>query len=218
MTFHFGHPDLMIKLIFNNSWLDVTRIRTISQLALTQKESDLDMRLQPYDSMTIWRNKISWLSQTSWQDLIDALGFGTISHFCERLEFQTRGAPDKHLLLWLNDTLSLCHLKQSEKLLWKNSHNLVIFIISSAPIWCTNVSRDTNHQDRLNATSISQNTLRTSSFKTKKALFSINDLQEPIILLSIHRDYYFFAKDMCIFRFSKPQRSQTSFLNQAFTY
>jgi hypothetical protein len=107
MTFHFGYPDLMITLTFNNSWLDVTRICTISQLALTLKGSDLDMRFQPYDSMNIWRNKISRLSQNSWQDLADAFGFGTVSLFCQRLEFQARGAPHTHLLLWLKDSLPL---------------------------------------------------------------------------------------------------------------
>jgi hypothetical protein len=50
--------------------------------------------------------------KNNWQDLAEALSLRRVAHFCERLEFQARGAPHAYLLLWLEKPLPLAHLSK----------------------------------------------------------------------------------------------------------
>ena len=43
---------------------------------------------------------------------MQALGFGPVKHFVWRLEFQVRGAPHVHALIWLANRIPLCQLEK----------------------------------------------------------------------------------------------------------
>ena len=55
--------------------------------------------------MEIWSTRFYDIKQHDFQPLITSIGFGRVSHYVWRLEFQTRGAPHVRALIWLSQPL-----------------------------------------------------------------------------------------------------------------
>lgn len=104
MCRQYGDPDLMLTLTFVNNWPEINNIRGSLQEEIGRR---LDMRFCPVEELMVWRSRFHDVKEHDFSFLTTALGFGTVKHHCWRLEFQARGAPHVHALLWLDSPLSL---------------------------------------------------------------------------------------------------------------
>ena len=110
MCHEFGDPDLMLTFTFVNKWAEVAEAeRSVSDFY----GSSLDIRFCPFEAMTIWKARFSQIKAHDFQHLITALGFGRVAHYVWRLEFQARGAPHVHALIWLSSRLDLATVAAS---------------------------------------------------------------------------------------------------------
>ena len=104
MCHHYGDPDIMLTLTFVNKWPEVSDVERASREILGDT---CDIRFCPVESMCIWKDRFYDLKDGDFGSLITLLGFPPLKHYTWRLEFQTRGAPHVHALLWLSQPLSL---------------------------------------------------------------------------------------------------------------
>ena len=104
MCRQYGDPDLMLTLTFVNHWPEIANITSAVEDSVGRH---LDMRFCPVEELMVWRSRFQDVKQNDFNLLTTALGFGPVKHFCWRLEFQARGAPHVHALLWLQEPLSL---------------------------------------------------------------------------------------------------------------
>ena len=104
MTNVLGPPDLMITFTFSNQWEDCR-----SFIAHVQSSFDMgnDMRFCPVDSMHIWKSHFDRASQPAFKNLCRFMQVGDAAHYMWRLEFQARGAPHVHALIWLAEPLPI---------------------------------------------------------------------------------------------------------------
>lgn len=99
----YGHPDLMLTFTFNNKWAE--SLSTQDYLA-EQLARRLDLRFCPVDTLDIWNERFASAKRSGFSPLISAMGFGKVWHYIWRLEFQARGAPHVHALIWLEEELT----------------------------------------------------------------------------------------------------------------
>ena len=104
MCRHFGDPDLMLTLTFVNHWPEIDSITGSIEDATGKR---LDMRFCPLEELMVWRSRFKDVKKQKFNLLTTAMGFGPVKHYCWRLEFQARGAPHIHALLWLETRLSI---------------------------------------------------------------------------------------------------------------
>lgn len=69
--------------------------------------SNIDIRFCPYEEIEIWKNRFLDIKVNGFKDLIVYMNFGEQIHYIWRLEFQARGAPHIHTLIWLKDRLDI---------------------------------------------------------------------------------------------------------------
>ena len=110
MSREFGDPDLMLTFTFVNKWPDVTAVEEANSRLMG---FPLDIRFSPVETMVIWKTHFTDVKRDGFSYLIRALGFGTVAHFIWRLEFQARGAPHVHALIWLKDRLPLATVQST---------------------------------------------------------------------------------------------------------
>ena len=113
MTFRFGFPDLMLTFTLNNKWADFQeKSISLNQDLFGVLNRPLDPCYMPFESMKIWDSHFKNLSSKKFKDLCQFLGLGNAIHFVSRLEFQLRGAPHAHVLIWLEKPLSIVQIDQ----------------------------------------------------------------------------------------------------------
>lgn len=104
MCSELGDPDLMITFTFVNKWPEVKELEDrINELGFDK----VDIRFCPFEEMMIWNERFSEIKTNGFNELIKFMNFGHASNYCWRLEFQARGAPHVHALIWLEKRLSL---------------------------------------------------------------------------------------------------------------
>ena len=131
MCHEFGDPDLMLTFTFVNKWPEVREAeRRVSNLY----GSSLDIRFCPLEAMTIWKNRFSDCKAKKFQNLITAMGFGRVSHYVWRLEFQARGAPHVHALIWLSSRLKLDTIAKSMFAVRPPSHSHLLSSLVIGPM------------------------------------------------------------------------------------
>ena len=115
MCREYGDPDLMITFTFVNKWPEV---KETEDNLHEMFGFPMDLRFAPVETMMIWKHRFLDIKDRSFQTLIQSIGFGTVRHFVWRLEFQARGAPHVHSLIWLKRPLSL---EQVQKYMFANA-------------------------------------------------------------------------------------------------
>ena len=100
----FGDPDLMVTFTFVNKWPEVASTEESLQELLGVP---LDIRFCPLESLMIWKSRFYDAKGPDFDQLMTTLGFGSVKHHVWRLEFQVRGAPHVHALIWLTQRLPL---------------------------------------------------------------------------------------------------------------
>ena len=104
MCAHFSDPDLMVTFTFVNKWPEVKRTEDkINGIGF----DNLDIRFCPFEEMAIWKERFEDIKNKGFNDLINNMNFGEVAEYCWRLEFQARGAPHVHALIWLKSRLFL---------------------------------------------------------------------------------------------------------------
>ena len=106
MCREFGDPDLMLTFTFVNKWEEVS---TTEQSLRDLFNFPLDIRFCPLETLM---NRFYDAKAGNFEQLMKALGFGPVKHFVWRLEFQVRGAPHVHALIWLADLIPLARLEK----------------------------------------------------------------------------------------------------------
>ena len=119
----YGVPDLMITLTFNNHWPEVHEIRQNIANTLNSNISNYDLNVCPIESIMIWRSHFKKLSRNGFNDITKKMGLGKTKYYMWRLEFQARGAPHVHALIWLEHSISI-----------RNIH--YHFSATIPPLWC----------------------------------------------------------------------------------
>ena len=104
MCREYGDADLMITFTFVNKWPEV---KETEDNLHEMFGFPLDLRFAPVETMMIWKHRFYDIKDGTFQSLIQSIGFGKVRHFVWRLEFQARGAPHVHSLIWLKHPLSL---------------------------------------------------------------------------------------------------------------
>lgn len=142
MVFYFGSPDLMLTFTYGNNWSECIRLQNSFSKIMNLSLKDDDFRFLPFESMMIFNEKIKLIRDKSWDLLIHSIGINShIEHYCSRIEFQARGAPHLHLLIWLNNTLSLDDVVEFQQATFpKNSPWLLSFVKTSMNHTC-NINR-----------------------------------------------------------------------------
>ena len=107
MTFRYGYPDIMLTLTLNNKWSDYHNQRIELGKKLFGSNNPLDPCFMPFESMKIWDEHYKSIANKKFKLLVKYLGLGKAKHFVSRLEFQLRGAPHAHVLIWLDEPLSI---------------------------------------------------------------------------------------------------------------
>ena len=104
MCSNFGDPDLMMTFTFVNKWPEVKKTEEkINGMGF----DNLDIRFCPFEKMAIWKERFEDIKKKGFNDLINNMNFGEVAEYCWRLEFQARGAPHVHALIWLKSRLTL---------------------------------------------------------------------------------------------------------------
>ena len=104
MCSQFGDPDLMLTFTFVNKWPEV---ENIEKMINDQMFDHLDIRFCPYEEMEIWKSRFFNVKICGFDILIKTMGLGDVEHYTWRLEFQARGAPHVHSLVWLKERVKL---------------------------------------------------------------------------------------------------------------
>lgn len=107
MTYHYGYPDAMLTLTFNSKWDDIHEKRILLGRELFNAERALDTCYMPFEVMKTWDKHYKIIASQKFKPICQFLGLGNVTHYVSRLEFQLRGAPHAHVLLWLEKPLSI---------------------------------------------------------------------------------------------------------------
>ena len=107
MCQQYGDPDLMLTFTFVNKWPEVHSVEAAIADGLGRQ---LDLRFCPLECMMIWKHRFADVRANDFRQLLELLGFPPPIQYTWRLEFQSRGAPHVHALLWLSERLSLASL------------------------------------------------------------------------------------------------------------
>ena len=106
----FGDPDLMLTFTFVNKWPEVKEAERQAQDLFHDR---LDIRFSPVESMQIWKGRFYDIKAENFGKLIAVMGFGEVAHYVWRLEFQARGAPHVHALIWLREPLDCARISNT---------------------------------------------------------------------------------------------------------
>ena len=112
MSFHFGYPDAMLTLTFNNKWEDMIEKSKLIGSNLFGNNRPLDICYMPFDIMKTWDSHYKKLAAKKFKPICEYLGLGKVVHYVSRLEFQLRGAPHAHVLLWLEKPMSINQIEE----------------------------------------------------------------------------------------------------------
>lgn len=94
MTFFYGNLHLMLIFTLGNNWSECIEIQKIICKLTRLNIKDVDFRLLPFETMTIFEERMKRIKKKNWNSLIQAIGINaTITHFCSRVKFQALGAP-----------------------------------------------------------------------------------------------------------------------------
>ncbi|KAL4275611.1 hypothetical protein AHAS_Ahas20G0124500 [Arachis hypogaea] len=86
---HFGYPDLFLTIMFNPNWPEFQRFTERERIPITDR---------PDISCRVFLAKLKCLLS----DLKEGVFFGPLNAGMYTIEFQKRGLPHAHMLLWLN--------------------------------------------------------------------------------------------------------------------
>ena len=104
----FGNPDLMITLTFGNKWNEcIDFIQQMKEEFPEFNDSHFDMPYCGVESMHFFKDRLSRITKKSFEEFLEISELPRCEHYVIRLEFQGRGAPHVHIMLWLADRLSL---------------------------------------------------------------------------------------------------------------
>lgn len=107
MTEQFGPPDLMLTFTFNNKWDEVENFIDKNYIVYTDKKYRFEIQFSPIDEMIFWNDRFKEFKKNNFNDILEIMGFGKCIHYFWRLEFQGRGAPHVHCLIWLEKMLNI---------------------------------------------------------------------------------------------------------------
>lgn len=108
----FGTPDLMITLTFGNKWSECHFfIESVKKEFPDLNHSNLDMIYAGVESMFLFKEKLKKISNKKFQKFLELSNLPKCLHYIIRLEFQNRGSPHVHCLLWLENRLTLDDIK-----------------------------------------------------------------------------------------------------------
>ena len=100
----------MVTFTFVNKWPEVKNVESIVNGI---GYDNLDIRFCPFEEMLIWKQRFKEIKKNGFNFLIKNMNFGEVTNYCWRLEFQARGAPHVHALIWLKDRLTLENVSQN---------------------------------------------------------------------------------------------------------
>ena len=139
MCAQLGDPDLMVTFTFVNNWPEV---RKVEEKINALKYDKMDIRFCPFEEMLIWKRRFDEIRKNRFNDLINNMGFGEVSDYCWRLEFQARGAPHVHALIWLKNRMTLDQIsKKFYASLPPLSANRLLNLVSTTMIHKCTLSR-----------------------------------------------------------------------------
>ena len=99
----------MLTFTFVNKWKEVSETE---QKINNMHYDNLDIRFCPLEEMYIWHHRFFDVKVNGFNNLIMSMGLGSVVHYAWRLEFQARGAPHVHALIWLSNRLALDTIKK----------------------------------------------------------------------------------------------------------
>ena len=108
----FGSPDLMVTLTFGNKWPEC--VEFIQQMKENFSELNHPQFGMPdcgVESMFFFKERLSETCAHNFQMFIKYAKLPKVVHRVIRLEFQARGAPHVHILLWLEKRISVNDVK-----------------------------------------------------------------------------------------------------------
>ena len=130
----FGNPDLMMTLTFGNNWPECKEsINFIKSNYSEFDDSNFGMTYSGVESMFIFEDRLSKIKENKFEKLLSICNLPRCEHFVCRLEFQNRGAPHVHILMWLEKRLSLSDIQNH-------------FFACKAPIECKFIHSIVNSQ------------------------------------------------------------------------
>ena len=100
----------MITFTFVNKWNEVSDTEKEIGKILGQK---LDIRFCALEEMEIWKKRFLAIKKNGFQDLLSGMNLGVPIHYTWRLEFQARGAPHVHSLIWLEEPLDITKINKT---------------------------------------------------------------------------------------------------------
>lgn len=108
----FGNPDLMMTLTFGNNWPECSEIlNEIKSRFIEFQDSNFDMLYCGVESMFIFEERLSKIKENKFEKWLKYCNLPKCSHFVCRLEFQNRGAPHVHILMWLEKRITLSDIQ-----------------------------------------------------------------------------------------------------------
>lgn len=108
----FGNPDLMITLTFGNIWSEcLETIKNIKFEVEELRDSNFGITYCGIESMFIFEERLSKIKDKKFEKFLTYCNLPKCKNFVCRLEFQNRGAPHVHILMWLEKRISLDEIK-----------------------------------------------------------------------------------------------------------
>ena len=108
----FGNPDLMVTLTFGNRWDEcVEFVSMMKDKYQCFNDPQFGMPDCGVETMFIFKERLSSISSRSFNSFIKLCNLPDVVHRVCRLEFQARGAPHVHILLWLKERIKLEEVK-----------------------------------------------------------------------------------------------------------
>ena len=105
MTCAFGYPTYMITLTFNDKWNDCKFMKDLMRKTFHKGKAETDLRFDPLSSLLIFEKHKQTIFSENLEPLIVSMGLSGVTHYAIRLEFQSRGAPHVHALVWTTNCL-----------------------------------------------------------------------------------------------------------------
>ena len=108
----FGAPDLMVTLTYGNKWEECEcLIERIKEECPDFNGSNFGMPYCGVDTMLIFKERLSRFSNKNFEEFIKIANLPRCIHHVTRLEFQGRGAPHVHILMWLERRITEDEIK-----------------------------------------------------------------------------------------------------------
>ena len=109
---NFGGPDLMITLTYGVDWFENRDFLKYLKDNYPEYKT-LPINFCGIETMYIWKNHLENFTKLRFKSFLNLACISAVEHYTIRLEFQGRGAPHAHILLWLKKRLSIeeirCH-------------------------------------------------------------------------------------------------------------